>query len=72
MSDLIWLSEVQMCGIALEHPVQSQPPTSSYREHVRQAQGLAAHPHPLRLLGPHLDVVNLHRCGHLLPLINES
>ena len=43
------------------------------REHVRKAQGLAAHSHPLRPMRPHLHVRNLHRCrSHLLALINES
>ena len=37
------------------------------REHVRQAQGLAAHPHPLRPMRPYLHVSNLHRRNrHLL------
>ena len=31
------------------------------REHVRQAQGLATHPHPLRPMPPHLHVRYRHR-----------
>ena len=67
------------------HPVKGQPqgpdpprqralpPAPQDREHVRQAQGLAAHPHPLRPLRPHLHVRHLHRRNrHLLALINES
>ena len=43
------------------------------RKHVRQAQGLAPHPYPLRPMRPHIHARNLHRsCGHLLALINES
>ena len=43
------------------------------RDHVRQAQGLAAHPHPLRSLRAHLHVCHRsRRYRHLLALINES
>ena len=43
------------------------------RDHVRQAQGLAAHPHSLRPMRPHLHVRHLYRRRrHLLALINES
>ena len=61
------------------HPVKGQPqnpdparrralpPAPQDREHVRQAQGLAPHPHPLRPLRPHLHVRHLHRRNrHLL------
>ena len=41
--------------------------------HVRQAQGLAPHPHPLRPMRPRLHVRYRHRrYRHLLALINES
>ncbi len=44
-----------------------------YREYVRQAQGLAARPHPLRPMRPYFHVSNLHRgIRHLLAMINES
>jgi transposase len=40
---------------------------------VRQTQGLAAHPHSLRPMLPHVHVRHLHRSHHhLLALINES
>ena len=43
------------------------------REHVRTAQGLAAHPHPIRPLRPHLFLSNLYRRSrHILAVINES
>jgi transposase len=43
------------------------------RDHVRQDQGLAPRPHPIRLLRPHLLLGDLHRCNrHLLAVINES
>jgi transposase len=43
------------------------PPTPQDRDHVRQAQGLAAYPHPLRSLRAHLHVRHLHRRNrHLL------
>jgi hypothetical protein len=49
------------------------PPTSQDREHVRQAQGLAPHSHPLRPLRPRLHVRHLHRRRrHLLALIKQS
>jgi putative transposase len=71
-------------GITPLHPVKGQPqgsdrlrqdplPPAQDREHVRQAQGLAACPHPLRPMRPHLHVRHLHRRNrHLLALINES
>jgi transposase len=49
------------------------PPAPQDREHVRQAQRLATHPHPLRPLRPYLHVRHLHRGNrHLLALINEA
>ena len=43
------------------------------RKHVRAPQRLAAHPHPIRPLRPHLLLGNLHRRSrHILALINES
>ena len=52
---------------------RSLSPAPQDREHVRQTQRLAAHPHPLRPVRPHLHVRDLHRRGrHLLDLINES
>jgi transposase len=43
------------------------------REHVWKAEGLAAHPHPLRPMRPHLHVRNRHRRRrHLLAMNNES
>ena len=43
------------------------------RKHVRTAQRLASHPHPIRSLRPHLLVSNLYRRSRrLLALINES
>ena len=58
-------------------PIEPRPrtlsPAAQDREHVRQAQGLAAHSHPLRPMRPHLHVRHLHRRNsHLLALINES
>ena len=35
--------------------------TPQNRKHVRQAQGLAAHPHPIRPMRPHLLLCHLHR-----------
>ena len=43
------------------------PSAPQDREHVRQAQGLAAHPHPLRPMRSHLLLGHLHRRNrHLL------
>ena len=43
------------------------------RKHVRQAQGLAAYPYPLRPMRAYLHVRHLYRCrSHLLAVINES
>ena len=50
----------------------SLSPAPQGREPVRQAQGLAAHRHPLRPMRPHLLLGHLHRSRrHLLALINE-
>ena len=59
--------------VAIPHDAALYQPAPQNREHVRAAQGLAAHPHPLRPLRPHLHVGNLHRRSrHLLVVINES
>ena len=51
-------------------PLQAAPQN---RKHVRTAQRLAPHPHPIRPLRPHLLVGNLHRRSRrLLALINKS
>ena len=51
-------------------PLQTAPQD---RKHVRTAQRLAAHPHPIRPLRPHLLLGNLHRRSRrFLALINES
>ena len=48
-------------------------PAAQNRKHVRQAQGLAAYPYPLRQMRTYLHVRHLHRCrSHLLAIINES
>ena len=48
-------------------------PAAQDREHVRKAQGLAAHSHSLRPMRPHLHVRHLNRGhSHFLALINES
>jgi hypothetical protein len=39
---------------------------SKIREHVRQAQGLASYPYPLRSLRPHFHVSHLHRRNRYL------
>ena len=41
-------------------------PAPQDREHVRQAQGLAPHRHPLRPLRPHLLLGHLYRCRRRL------
>ena len=47
-------------------------PAPQDREHVRQAQGLAPHRHPLRPLRPHLHERDLHRRNrHLLVMSPE-
>jgi transposase len=43
---------------ARHRPLPSAP---QGRKHVRQAQGLAPHPHPLRQMRPYVHVRNLHR-----------
>jgi len=51
------------------HPARHSPlsPAPSDREHVRQTQGLAPDPHPLRPMHPHVHVRHLHRSNrHLL------
>ena len=48
------------------------PSAPSHRKHVRQAQGQAAHPHPIRSLRAYVHVRHLHRPHrHLLAVINE-
>lgn len=43
------------------------------RKHVRQAQGLAAYPYPLRPMRTYLHVRHLYRRrSHLLAVVNES
>jgi hypothetical protein len=67
------------------HPLQIQPQdpdpvrrralqaTPQDRGHVGPPQGLAAHPHPLRPLRPHLLLGDLHRRSRsFLVVINES
>ena len=57
----------------IEHDRDSLSRTAQDRKYVRQAQGLAAHPHPLRSMRTYLHVCHLHRSSrHLLALINES
>ena len=57
----------------IAHDRSPLSPAPQDREHVRQAQGLAAHPHPLRPMRTHLHVCHLHRRHrHLLALINKS
>jgi transposase len=57
----------------IEHDPCTLSPAPQDREHVRQAQGLATYPHPLRPMRSHTHVRHLHRCHrHLLALINES
>jgi NUDIX domain len=67
------------------HPVKDQPEdpdpprqgtiqaASQDREHVRQVQGLAAHPYRLPQMRPHLLLSHRHRgCRHLLVVVNKS
>jgi transposase len=72
-------------GITPLHPVENKPESpdpsrhgalqaaSQDREHVRQAQGLAARRNTLRPMRPYLLLGHRHRSSrHLLAVINES
>ena len=65
--------EIQSEG---RHPLRRRPLQTApqNRKHVRTAQRLAPHPHPLRPLRPCLLLGNLHRRRrhHLLDVNNES
>ena len=59
--------------IAIPHDRALYRQRHRVEKYVRQNQGLAPHPHPLRSLRPHLHVRNLHRSNrHISALINES
>ncbi len=53
--------------LSIPHDRTLYQPATQDREHVRQAQGLATHPYPLRPLLPHLFLSHLYRSNrHLL------